>query len=206
MASLADRVSGLDGADIAHAVEETSYRVEYVDYFALALAYVPAVRPHTDGEQWLAAVRHILLPRLFFPEKPVLPSDSELTMRYTGWNLGGVTGGTSISLGYVAESYIDFGRTGMWLPIFLLGLLWGGMYRYFVSSKWPVVGYGFALAGLLSATYYETAAVKQLGGTVSEFIVLAFVLRFTVPRLLQWLTEPTGELPAALAAALRARS
>ena len=53
--------------------------------------------------------------------------------------------------------------------------------HYAASS--PVFGYGFAVAALLPTIYYETAAVKQLGGTVSQFIVLALVLRFVLPHL-----------------------
>ena len=166
MGYLADRVRDLDGKDVVQAVEDAAFRLEYVDYFARVLEYVPEVRPHTDGALWLGAVRHILLPRAFFPEKPVLPSDSELTMRYTGWFLASDAQGASISLGYVAESFIDFGRTGMWLPVFLLGVLWGAIYGHFIgAASSPVFGYGFAVAALLPTIYYETAAVKQLGGT-----------------------------------------
>jgi hypothetical protein len=206
MGSLAERVASLDGKDIAQAIEDAAFRLEYVDYFARALAYVPEVRPHTDGELWLAAVRHIFLPRAFFPEKPVLPSDSELTMRYTGWQLASYAQGASISLGYVAESYIDFGRFGMWLPILLLGVLWGGVYGYFLRvSPRPVFGYGFAVASLLPTTYYETAAVKQLGGTVSQFIVLALVLRFGLPHIIRWMAEVPHQVAMPRPASLQDR-
>ena len=200
-------IGAFTSRDFVRASEIATERLAYVDNFARVLAYVPAVRPHTGGELWLGAVRHILTPRAFFPEKPNLPSDSELTMRFTGWQLASTAEGTSISLGYVAESYIDFGMMGMWLPIFLLGLLWGGMYAQFVrASPRPVFGYGFAVAGLLPTAHYETAAVKQLGGTVSQFLILILVLRFLLPRLLCWLGEESGGVPVPWSPGLRTRS
>ena len=60
--------------------------------------------------------------------------------------------GTSISIGYMAESYIDFGAVGMMVPIFGLGLLLGGFYRWMLRRD-PSRLLGMALA---TATIYRS--------------------------------------------------
>ena len=83
-------------------------RLSYVDFFAVVLETVPSQLPHENGALWLDAITRPFMPRLFFPSKTVI-DDSERTNYYTGLGVAGAEEGTSISLGYVAESYIDFG-------------------------------------------------------------------------------------------------
>jgi len=45
-------------------------------YPALAVSRVPASLPHTNGAILSAALQHITMPRVFFPEKAELLSDS----------------------------------------------------------------------------------------------------------------------------------
>lgn len=156
-------------------------RVAYVDFFGATIDYVPKYVPHEDGEVWMGALRHIFMPRLFFPDKPILPSDSEHTMKYTGLLLATGAQGTSISIGYIGDSYIDFGRIGMFIPIFLLGILWGAIYAAFIAkSRYKSVGMGFAIIVLMPLYQLEMASVKMLGS-----VVMAFLVMFTLMRLFE---------------------
>lgn len=185
---IVDLVGELRVDDLLNATEPLFERVAYVDYFTAAMDYVPAYVPHTRGGLWEQSILHVLRPRLFFPDKPVLPSDSELTMRYTGLRLASGRQGTSISLGYMAESYIDFGRYGMFVPILVIGLLWGFMYYYFVSkSQIPLIGYGFATSLLIDAYQFDMAGIKLLGGVLMKFLVLALFFHFVMPHVSDWL-------------------
>ena len=96
--------------------------------------------------------------------------------------------GTSISMGYMAESYIDFGPWGMFVPIFLLGLLWGLIYRYFTTtSKIKIFGYGFATTVLIDTLNFGSNNVKLLGGVLTGLIIMAAAMRVFVPSLNRWL-------------------
>src|SRR4029077_6417558 len=95
-------------------------RISYVNFFALATENVPGRIPYENGALWRGSVVHMFMPRVLFPEKPIL-DDSERTRTYTGMNVAGSEQDTSIGIGYVGESYIDFGPIGMFIPIFLLG-------------------------------------------------------------------------------------
>ena len=185
---LAELVGQLQPEDVFYALGPLFERVAYVDYFALTLDYVPRYRPHEEGHVWFNSIRHVFTPRIFFPNKPRLRSDSELTMQYTGLYLASDDQGTSISLGYMVESYIDFGYSGMFFPIFVLGLFWGYMYYYFMTrAKSTLLGFAFATALLLGAYQFEMASIKLLGGIMVKFIVLALVVHFLQDRIALWL-------------------
>jgi len=106
-------------------------RVWAVYYPALAMKRVPAVIPHTDGELMKAAIAHVLQPRIFFPDKPELPSDSDLVRKYSGVFVAGREQNTSIAFGYVAESYVDFGVPLMFAPMVAFGVMVGLIYGLF---------------------------------------------------------------------------
>lgn len=173
---LYEMVASLKKEDMSAAAQAMVDRISYVDFFGRALTMVPSRIPHEYGELWGGAIRHIFMPRLFFPGKPPLRSDSDITNYYTGLNFAGESQGTSVSIGYVAESYIDFGNPLMFLPVLALGFLWGRMYRYLCTQpKSPlIVGYALSIVVLLSAMLFETTNVKLLGGVVTTFLV-AFV-------------------------------
>lgn len=187
-----DELGGLVGqlslADVGEAMDPLLARLAYVDMFALTMDYVPTVVPHQEGRVWADALRNSLVPRALFPNKPILASDSEHSMRYTGLRMASDDEGTSISLGYVADSYIDFGPVGMYLVVFAVGLLWGGMYRYFLTrSPSALLAFAFSAAALLAAYQFEIASVKLVAAVVMKFLVLALVLRFAGDAMRGWL-------------------
>jgi hypothetical protein len=105
-----------------------------VYYPALAVSRVPSVLPHTNGTIFAAALTHITMPRVFFPDKGNLASDSEMVRKYSGVIVAGAESGTSIAFGYAAESYVDFGLPWMFLPVFGFGLAMGMVYRIVARS------------------------------------------------------------------------
>ena len=137
-----------------------------------------------------------MVARLLNPEKDVLKSDSEETMMYTGLSVASSEQGTSIGMGYMAESYVDFGRYWMFVPIIFFGLLWGAMYAYFIRHS-PVYPIGVALstALLINASQVEIAEVKLLGGMVMKFLVFALLLRFVIPKAYRWSTRRSTRTP-----------
>ena len=180
--------------DLSKDLKTLLERVGYVDFFAAAMDYVPALRSHTNGALLWRAIEHVLVPRLLNPNKPVLPSDSELTMEFTGLTLASGDRGTSISLGYMPENYLDFGPVMMFVPIFLFGVGYGLMYRYCLTRT-PLrgIGYAFATVVLIGANQFEAAQVKLLGGMLMRFIVCALVLRYAMPSVCRWLQASESE-------------
>ena len=149
-------------------------RLWAIYYPALAVARVPAVLPHTDGQILRDALIHLVTPRALFPDKPELPSDSEMVRKYSGVYVAGVEQNTSIAFGYAAESYIDFGVPLMFLPSLVWGVVMGLAYQWFMANiKHRELAIGLVTVVFWLALYlFERSWVKTLGMTVTLFVYL----------------------------------
>ncbi|HKO11598.1 MAG TPA: hypothetical protein VJV22_06505 [Acidobacteriaceae bacterium] len=195
VAEFTDLMLSVDGTDLRESTRQMLGRLAYVEYFADVLDYVPRHHPFEGGAILWRSLRHILIPRFLDPAKPVLESDSEITMRYTGLTLASGNQGTSISIGYMAEAYVDFGVAGILVLTLLFGWLWGSMYSWLVTHTSVIAtGLAFGATLLMNANQFEMAQVKLLGGMVAEFLVFALVLRFAMPRIHAWLELRHGDL------------
>ncbi len=178
---LLDKIFELDSYDLTEGVEKLASRVSYVEFFGYTLRYVPNYMPHEDGRLLGRAIQHIVMPRLLFPDKPALESATAKTARYTGILFHSAQH-TSISLGYVAEAYVDFGKVGMFFPIFALGVIWGLIYRFFMWRLPSIFGVAFAITVLLNTAQFGLGFNKILGGTLMSFGVMALVVIYLLPK------------------------
>jgi hypothetical protein len=182
-----DRVSGLstdflrsDGENLWTTTDAFVDRMWPIYYPALAIKRVPDSLPHTDGSMWMAAVMHVLTPRVFFPNKPELQSNSDLVRKYSNVMVAGREQNTSIAFGYAAESYIDFGIPGMFLPIFAYALVIGLSYSWFQKAIWHrelFVGYA-TVAYWLTLYLFERDLPTTLG------VALGFIVYIGMPTVL----------------------
>lgn len=156
-------------------------RLWVIYYPALAVTRVPAVVPHEHGAIIGRAILHVVTPRVLFPDKAVLESDSEMVMRYAGVWAAGAEKDTSIAFGYAGESYVDFGVPLMFLPIFVYGFLMGMAYHWWLR----VIRHRELAIGLVTAMFwlalylFERSWIKTLGLTMTMMVYLggaAFVL------------------------------
>jgi hypothetical protein len=149
-------------------------RMWAIYYPALAVARVPSVLSHTDGSILMAAVVHVLTPRVFFPGKADLLSDSEMVRKYSAARVAGAETNTSIAFGYAAESYIDFGLPWMFAPIFGFGVLMGAMYAWFLRTMWHrELGVAVVIVVFWISLYlFEKSWANMLGISASLIIYL----------------------------------
>lgn len=191
MSKLVELVSDLDDRGFARAIDGGLKRMSYVDFFGNVLLQVPRRVPHTEGALWFDAAVRPLMPRAFFPTKSVI-DDSARTRQFTGIRVTSAERGASISIGYLGESYIDFGKYMMMVPVFIYGLLLGGLYRWlsYLSRARGLLGMGMATAVLLSAFALETSITKVLGGLAVGALVCWLLLRFLPTRALPGLLAP----------------
>ncbi len=185
---LQDLISDFRWEQIGDAAEALILRVSYVQYFALTMVNVPSSIPYENGKLWIGAVKHVVTPRILFPGKADL-DDSERTSLYTGMAVAGVEQGTSIGIGYMAESYVDFGPVFMFLPILMLGAFYGLIYRQFVvRSRYRLIGCGIATAiCVFGGNAIETSNVKLVGGNVTALLLLTTFYLVLGPPLQSWL-------------------
>ena len=184
LAELGHLVSGLDSHALAEGTDGLIQRAMYFNFFGVVLNRVPNILPYTDGQLWGDAVLRCIMPRLLFPEKSAV-NDSTLTNRYTGLGVAGVQQGTSISMGYMAEAYIDFGPIFMFVPIAMLGLFLGYFYRWLMVRPGAEAVLGAALApfALMPASNLETSVLKLVPALILSIIPCWAVLKLLGPRL-----------------------
>jgi hypothetical protein len=188
--------SSMDLAKLNEGFEDLLLRISYVKYFALTIQNVPVNVPYERGGLWAGAIEQVFMPRLFFPDKPKI-DDSERTGRYTGTEVSGREQGTSISIGYFGESYIDFGPVGMFAPIFLLGMFYGLIYRLFVKySQRKIIGFAIAVSTLVfSALQVETSNIKIVGGSVVVCLAMSLFLRIGAKPIWNSIARQLAPLP-----------
>jgi hypothetical protein len=179
-------------------------RVWAVYYPALALSRVPSTIAHTDGAILSAALQHVVTPRVLFPDKPELPSDSEMVRKYSGIYVAGREQNTSIAFGYAGESYVDFGIPWMFAPVFAFGVIMGVIYHLFLRVIWS----GELAVGVVTVVFwlslylFERSWANLLGYSLGLIIYLGvpmvLVDRFLLIKFFRdrdRVLRPTGETP-----------
>lgn len=187
---IVELASEVKSEDLVLAADQLSKRLAEIDVFSAVVENVPDIIPHEWGTLWADAISRPFMPRLFFPNKPII-DESELTNKYSGLGIAGREEGTQVSMGYIADSYIDFGEYGMMGIIFAFGYFLGRVYGWLVNHRFAYGLLGFAMA---SATLMQTAQIgassaKLVGGIVVCILVYWTVLNLIVPRCLPWLRE-----------------
>jgi hypothetical protein len=172
-AKLVQLVGSLDGEKVRDGLEQLVLRVSYVSFFAWTLGNVPDAIPFERGKLWRESIEHVLMPRLFFPNKAAI-HDSDRVNYYSGVQVATPEQGASISLGYMTESYIDFGPVGMFVPILLLGVFYGFIYRFFAwRYRLRLLGVAMGTAILIFGAYtIETSNIKLIGGNLMSLLVM----------------------------------
>jgi hypothetical protein len=182
-----------DAGGIGTNMFELIDRMWAIHYPALAVERVPNVLPHTEGEILKGAVVHLITPRVLFPDKGELPSDSDMVRKYSGVLVAGAEENTSIAFGYAAESYVDFGLPLMFVPVFVFGLLMGVAYQWFFTTiRHRDLALGLvAVMFWLGVYLFERSWVKTLGLNVTMMVYLGG-LTFLIDRWL--LMRPAHQL------------
>jgi hypothetical protein len=196
--SLAGLVSELDASEFSDAVFGTLLRIEYTSFLADVLHYVPDTHPHEKGALWGETIEHMMAPRMFFPEKPVLASDSERTMRYTGRFLASDSSGASISIGYVGESYIDFGIAGALAIAFALGMTYGLIAKHiFVLARRRDLALcaSVFIVLFLPVQQFEISNIKLFPSVVTSWVVFGLFVCVAWPMIRPLLTAKHSGAP-----------
>jgi hypothetical protein len=191
---LGDKAASLGSIDWGVASYAMLTRLAYVDIFGSVIG-VDDVTPggvNSYPRQWTEAIEHITKPRFLFPGKAQL-SDTETFARLALGNADEIMrGGTSISVGYMAENYADLGFPGMLGGIFVLGAMIGAMARYFMMCPIPwMVREGIVMALIYTSgqTGLEGSLPKILGAAIMFFIVYVMMVKFGFTYVWNWLDE-----------------
>ena len=166
-------------------------RIQYTYHIAKAMDYVPEKIPYQEGKNWGNSLEFALTPRLLNPNKPNYEASSKAT-KYTGISYAGAKQGVSVSLGYFADGYVDFGFVGMYFPLLVIGLIYGLSYFYFVKNSSNNFIFNYAV---VAGMYMEFLAMEMdstyLTGRLFSTLLAFFLLKiFFFPWLFNYIKEP----------------
>jgi hypothetical protein len=164
------------------------YRLQYVYHLAKTMDRVPTVLPYEYGGLWWSNITFVITPRIFFPDKPLYEATKK-TNKYTGISYTGYKTGSSFSLGYFADCYIDFGFIGMFFPLALIGLFVSFIYRSFLKLNKVNILFRFALVNvcLYEFTAFEADGLFFVGRLLLMFLVYWTLARYLSGPLEKWL-------------------
>lgn len=153
-------------------------RLSYIEFFSQAMIRVPSEIPYENGKLWRENIAHILLPRIINPNKKAI-DDSQMVNAYCIRQVATAEQGASFSLGFMAESYIDFGPYFMFIPIFLVGCLMGWVYKLLIQKSLNFIwGFSFTSALWVYISCNGTPGTKILGWILMYLIAFFLFKRF----------------------------
>jgi len=169
-------------------------RLQYTYHLAKAMDWVPTKVPYQNGANWGFSVSYSLTPRILNPEKPNYEASSKTT-KYTGIGYAGARQGVSVSLGYFADSYVDFGHYGMFLPLLIIGFLYGIFYFYFLrhSSSNFVFNYAVVAGAFMEFIAMEMDSTYFSGRFFATMLTFYMLKVFFFPWLLTYISEPVQQ-------------
>ncbi len=173
---LVSYIPQFDKARFEIGTETLIKRIFYLEFFSATIKNIPLYDPYMNGKNWQHAIGHVLMPRFFFPNKPVI-DDSKHTFELTRIRVADASVGTSISVGYAAESYADYGPFFMFLPIFTFGFVLGLFYKFLVKKSFGIWSYAMVFPIFFLINFFERNLVKVIGDTVYFFIVFWFIVK-----------------------------
>ena len=184
---IGNKVDSLTPAHYEMAIGTFMYRAQYVLHLAKTMDRVPEYMPHENGDLWYNNLKFVFIPRLLDPNKPVFDA-SEKTNKYTGLKYRGASEGASFSLGYFADSYVDFGHYLMFLPLALIGFFVGLIYRSFMALERLnlLARLSFINVCLSSFTAFESDGIILVGRLYTGFVTLYIIARFIFPAIQRW--------------------
>ena len=183
-----------DEVSFNEAIEDFLERLQYTYHFAKTMDRVPSVIPHQNGANWGKTLEFVLTPRILNPNKGNYDA-SVKTVTYTGIRYMGASKGTSVSLGYFADGYIDFGYIGMMVPLLILGFIYGGSSYYFIKNTSTNYLFNFAVVG---AMFMETLSFESdnifIAGRVYVNLVVFFMMKlFIFPAIMAYIKQPVRQ-------------
>lgn len=185
--NISDQLSQLSVDKYEKAINFSLYRIQYIMHLAIVMERIPLYMPHENGKLWLSNINFVIMPRILFPEKGIF-DPSLKTNKYTGKKYATGKKGVAFSLGYFADSYVDFGHVLMYLPLIAIAFFVSLIYNYFMSSEKLnlLLRYGIVTTILITFSSFESDGTFLIGRLFISSVVM-FVFSFTIfPIIQKW--------------------
>lgn len=181
---VADQAEAYDADSFAVGGEILLHRMQYMQQYSSVYSRVPSVIPFADGENTASALTFLLVPRTFSDNKGILDPSTKASY-YTGKTFMNASQGTSISMGYFCDFFIDFGLWGMIVPLLIIAFGVGKAAAYIMTNKRYnlIFTYCLFIAVFMSLGTFESDIIFYLGSIRNYVVVLLLGNWVIFPRL-----------------------
>lgn len=125
-----ERQDAADPFASSKGVVNTVGRLNQGWHLGMVLKWVPKKEAFADGDDFLGDIVGTILPRIFFSDKKVIGSQDKF-QKYTGHKL---IGSTSMTIGVLGDFYINFGRWGAFIGLFIFGAIISRLLYLFIRN------------------------------------------------------------------------
>jgi len=191
---IGERVEKINARDFELSTSLALYRLQYIYHLAVVMDRVPAIIPYQEGKIWWENISFTLTPRILFPDKPIYEA-SVKTNKYTGFHYAGLQKGSSYSLGYFADSFVDFGYLGMFAPLIFIALFVVLIYRTFYNMHQLNIFFRFAIINVTLYNFcsFEADGLFLFGRLLTSFVVFWVLAKTLFPVIQKWVHKEENE-------------
>ncbi|MFN4246526.1 MAG: hypothetical protein ACK4EY_02320 [Flavipsychrobacter sp.] len=175
---LFDKTGEFDVDSFRTGAEKLLYRLQYMQQYSSVYDRVPEFIPYENGKNITGTIEFLTMPRFLNANKKILDPSSK-TSYYTGKRFANAEQGTSISMGYFCDLYIDFGLWVMFIPLLVITFMIGKVSNYIINSKKYnlIFTYSLFIGTILSCGTFESDIIFYLG-SVRNYTVFMLLGNF----------------------------
>ena len=178
---LGERLSDFNGLALREGASIFLLRLQYMEQYCRVFNNVPDKLPHRNGADFENTIEFLLVPRVINANKEIKDA-SKRTQMYTNRRVSTAAQGTSISMGYFCDLYIDFGLYIMILPLIFIFFLIGSLYKWIMYLKKYnlLLIYSMLIGIFLSIGTFESDIIYFLGSirNYAVFVLLGVWIFF----------------------------
>ncbi len=175
---LVDKSVTFDADSFQVGAEKLLHRLQYMQQYSSVYGRVPEYIPFENGKNITGTLEFLTMPRFLNANKKILDPSSK-TSYYTGKRFANAEQGTSISMGYFCDLYIDFGLWIMFIPLLIITFMIGKVSNYIINSdKYNLIfTYSLFIGTILSCGTFESDIIFYLG-SVRNYTVFMLLGNF----------------------------
>lgn len=178
---LLERAVTVTASDLQEGTKTFLSRLQYMERYSEVYNNIPEVIPYQKGSELESSIRFLLVPRFLDPNKGVKDASTK-TAYYTRKNFHRASQGTSISMGYFCDLFIDFGLVWMIIPLIGIAYLIGSFYKYILKGRGYNIMFSYAIliSTFLSFGTFESDMLFFLGMIRNNlaFLVIGYIFIF----------------------------
>ncbi len=168
--------SGQSGLAPLDLVRTTIDRASLLTTDAHVIDYTPSIVPYQDGSTY-AYLPVSFVPRFLWPDKPSINDANHFyETAYGVTNAQENHNNVSISVGSLAEGYMNFGWVGAILVMFFLGILFDWVETTFLARDSGFLFTAFGIVMVLQFLLIESQMSVYLSGIIQKALIVGIVL------------------------------